>query len=99
MTTGQVSTTTALATPRWHALAADEVARRLSVDPVTGLTALTAAERLQRSGPNALPAEKTIPGWRRFLDEYRSYMQIILLIAAGCRWRSASGAPAPCWPC
>jgi Ca2+-transporting ATPase len=82
MTTGQVSTTTALATPRWHALAADEVARRLSVDPVTGLTALTAAERLQRSGPNALPAEKTVPGWRRFLDEYRSYMQIILLIAA-----------------
>ena len=37
---------------------------------------------MQQNGPNALPAEKTVPGWRRFLDEYRSYMQIILLIAA-----------------
>ena len=79
MTTGQVSTATST---RWHALAPDEVAARLGVDPATGLTAATAAQRLQQNGPNALPAEKTIPGWRRFLDEYRSYMQIILLIAA-----------------
>jgi Ca2+-transporting ATPase len=49
---------------------------------MNGLTALTAGERLRLNGPNALPAEKTVPGWRRFLDEYRSYMQIILLIAA-----------------
>ncbi len=43
---------------------------------------MTAGERLRLNGPNALPAEKAVPGWRRFLDEYRSYMQIILLIAA-----------------
>ena len=55
---------------------------RLGVDPARGLTAASAAQRLQQNGPNALPAEKTVPGWRRFLDEYRSYMQIILLIAA-----------------
>ena len=79
MTTGQVSTA---ASPRWHALAPDDVAARLGVDPTTGLTAATAGQRLQQNGPNALPAEKTVPGWRRFLDEYRSYMQIILLIAA-----------------
>jgi Ca2+-transporting ATPase len=34
------------------------------------------------NGPNALPEEKATPGWRRFLDEYRSYMQIILVAAA-----------------
>ena len=78
-TTGQVSSTTGV---RWHALSPDEVAERLGVDAAGGLTAATAAQRLQQNGPNALPAEKTVPGWRRFLDEYRSYMQIILLIAA-----------------
>src|SRR5512140_2829970 len=82
MTTGQVSTTTQTAVARWWALSPDEVAERLGVDPTSGLTAATAAERLQQNGPNALPAEKTVPGWRRFVDQYRSYMQIILLIAA-----------------
>src|SRR6476659_8110878 len=82
MTTQQVSTATGTTAVRWYALSADDVARRLSVDPVNGLTAMTAGERLRLNGPNALPAEKTVPGWRRFLDEYRSYMQIILLIAA-----------------
>ena len=33
-------------------------------------------------GPNALPVEKAVPGSRRFLEQYRSYMQIILLAAA-----------------
>jgi len=68
---------------RWYALAGDEVAKRLAVDPDSGLSAAKAAEMLQANGPNALPAEKTVPGWRRFLDQYAAYMQIILLIAAG----------------
>jgi Ca2+-transporting ATPase len=50
--------------------------------PSRGLTAATAADRLRADGPNALPEEKPKPGWLRFLDEYRSYMQIILLAAA-----------------
>ncbi|MEI6450902.1 MAG: HAD-IC family P-type ATPase, partial [Actinomycetes bacterium] len=44
-------------------------------------SAAAAAELLQKNGPNALPAEKAKPGWRRFLDEYTSYMQIILVVA------------------
>ena len=56
--------------------------RRLGVDPAAGLAAAKAAELLQKNGPNALPAEKAAPGWRRFLDQYRAYMQIILLVAA-----------------
>jgi len=80
-TTGQVSTSGGAAA-RWYALSADDVAERLGADPVGGLSAATAADRLQKNGPNALPAEKAVPGWRRFLEQYRSYMQIILLIAA-----------------
>jgi len=81
-TTVQGSTTAGGTAGRWYALSADEVAGRLAVDAAGGLSATTAAQRLQQNGPNSLPAEKAVPGWRRFLEQYRSYMQIILLIAA-----------------
>ncbi len=67
---------------RWYALSADEVATAARRRPRRrARPRRTAAERLQTDGPNALPAEKAVPGWRRFLEQYRSYMQIILLIA------------------
>jgi P-type Ca2+ transporter type 2C len=66
----------------WYAQKAEAVARALDVDPARGLKAAEVDERLRRDGPNALPAEEPTPGWRRFLDEYRAYMQIILVGAA-----------------
>ena len=81
-TTVQGSTTAGGAAGRWYALSAEDVAQRLGADPGGGLSSATAADRLRKNGPNSLPAEQPVPGWRRFLDEYRSYMQIILLIAA-----------------
>jgi Ca2+-transporting ATPase len=80
--TSQVSNRTKPAAARWYALSPEDVAGQLGVDVAGGLSAAKAAERLQENGPNALPAEKTVPGWRRFVEQYRSYMQIILLIAA-----------------
>ena len=65
----------------WYARSPEEVTSHFGVDPSAGLTAAAAAGLLKKNGPNALPAEKPKPGWRRFLDEYRSYMQIILLVA------------------
>src|SRR4249920_1354308 len=67
---------------RWYALSPGEVARKLGVDPASGLSAAKAAEVLKTDGPNALPAEKPPPGWKLFLAQYRSYMQIILVGAA-----------------
>jgi P-type Ca2+ transporter type 2C len=66
----------------WYAASPDDVAAQLGVDPSVGLSSQKAAELLQSQGPNALPAEKAVPGWRRFAEQYRSYMQIILLAAA-----------------
>jgi Ca2+-transporting ATPase len=66
----------------WYALTPEEVAIRLDVDPARGLSAAKAAELLKTNGPNALPAEAAVPGWKRFLAQYQSYMQIILVVAA-----------------
>ena len=66
----------------WYSVPPDQVAMRLGVDPSTGLSTQKATELLERHGPNSLPVEKTVPGWQRFLEQYRSYMQIILLAAA-----------------
>jgi Ca2+-transporting ATPase len=67
---------------RWYARSAEDVAAAVGTDPAVGLSARTAAERLQTRGRNVLPEEKPTPGWLRFLEEYRSYMQIILVAAA-----------------
>ncbi|MFE0424323.1 cation-translocating P-type ATPase [Streptomyces sp. NPDC058953] len=66
----------------WYEREAAEVAAAFGVDPAVGLTAARAAELLAAHGPNALPEEQSPPAWRRFLDQYRSYMQIILVAAA-----------------
>src|SRR6476620_9842007 len=71
----------ALAT-NWYAVTPEEVTTKLDVDPAKGLSAARAAELLTKNGPNALPAEATMPGWKQFLAQYRSYMQIILVAAA-----------------
>ncbi|MFD0350643.1 cation-translocating P-type ATPase [Kitasatospora aburaviensis] len=52
------------------------------MDPSTGLSTARVAELLAANGPNALPEERPRPGWLRFLDQYRSYMQLILVAAA-----------------
>jgi Ca2+-transporting ATPase len=66
----------------WYSASSEDVASRLGVDPALGLTATRAAELLQTHGPNALPTEQQVPGWRRFAMQYRSYMQMILVGAA-----------------
>ncbi|MFE7134766.1 cation-translocating P-type ATPase [Streptomyces sp. NPDC057638] len=71
------------ATPTaWYTRTPEEVTTAFAVDPATGLTAARAAGLLTEHGPNALPEEQPRPAWRRFLDQYRSYMQIILVAAA-----------------
>jgi Ca2+-transporting ATPase len=81
-TTVEPTAAPATTTDRPYALSPGEVARRLGVDPATGLSSEEAAAVLARTGPNALPAEGAAPAWRRFMEQYRSYMQLILLGAA-----------------
>jgi Ca2+-transporting ATPase len=73
----------AFAEPRqggaWYSIGADETAAAFGVDPTQGITDAQSAERLAVDGPNVLPEEQPVPGWRRFLEQYRSYMQLILV--------------------
>ncbi|WP_443043512.1 cation-translocating P-type ATPase [Streptomyces sp. NBC_00358] len=66
----------------WYARAPQDVASAFGVDPASGLSAARVAELLAENGPNALPEEKPKPAWRRFVEQYRSYMQIVLVVAA-----------------
>ncbi|WP_435845473.1 cation-translocating P-type ATPase [Streptomyces erythrochromogenes] len=66
----------------WYTRTPEEVVAAFGVDPAVGLSAARAAELLAANGPNALPEEERTPAWRRFLAQYRSYMQLVLLAAA-----------------
>ena len=81
-TAKEIRERSASAGEHWYALPADEVAARLGVDPAAGLSAARAAELLAKNGPNALPVEEPPSAIRRFLAEFTSYMQIILVGAA-----------------
>jgi P-type Ca2+ transporter type 2C len=70
------------ATEPWYGLVREEVIARLGVDPAVGMSGEQAAAQLEKHGPNALPAEAQEQEWKRFLGQYRSYMQIILVGAA-----------------
>jgi Ca2+-transporting ATPase len=81
-TAAQHETASGTVDGRWYGVPAQDVCARLRVDPETGLTSARAAELLERNGPNALPAEVQVAAWRRFAEQYRSYMQMILVAAA-----------------
>ncbi|CUU57476.1 ATPase, P-type (transporting), HAD superfamily, subfamily IC [Parafrankia irregularis] len=72
----------AVGTDSWFARSTEEVATAFRVDPAVGLADAQVAELLATDGPNVLPEEKPTPDWRRFLSQYRSYMQLILIGAA-----------------
>jgi P-type Ca2+ transporter type 2C len=67
---------------RWYALDPEDVEGRLGVVPDSGLSADEASARFRRDGPNALPVEQPPSAIRRFLAEYTSYMQLILVGAS-----------------
>jgi Ca2+-transporting ATPase len=81
VTTGRAGNTPPAQGP-WYSRTPEDVATALDVDPAVGLTAARVEEAFGRDGPNALPEEKPKPGWQRFLEQYRAYMQIILVGAA-----------------
>ncbi|RLJ63532.1 cation-translocating P-type ATPase [Sulfurisoma sediminicola] len=68
--------------PAWHGLSGEAVAARLRCSAVRGLAAAEATARLARHGANRLAERAPRPAWRKFLDQFRSVLILILLGAA-----------------
>ena len=66
----------------WHSLSAQATAETLGANPASGLSSEEAAARLARHGENRLAETPPRPVWLKLLDQFRSYLVIVLLFAA-----------------
>ncbi|TWO79244.1 cation-translocating P-type ATPase [Denitratisoma oestradiolicum] len=66
----------------WHAETPETVAQHLITDLSAGLTGNEANHRLERHGLNRLIETPPRPIWRKFLDQFRSLLILLLLGAA-----------------
>src|SRR5215831_19169134 len=62
----------------WHAMAVDEVVRRLTTDIEKGLDAGEASRRLQKYGPNRLPEGKKRGPFMRFLSQFNNILVYVI---------------------
>ena len=68
--------------PTWHAIATDEVLRRLNTDPKKGLDTNEVSRRLSKYGPNRLPQGRKRSLFAKFFAHFNNVL-IYVLIAAG----------------
>lgn len=66
----------------WHSAELGQLLNELDTDEKSGLTAEEAARRLAKYGKNQLAQTKKKSIIQKFLDQFKDYMIIILLIAA-----------------
>ena len=66
----------------WHTMEAEEVIAQLGTS-FSGLTDEEARKRLEQYGPNTLVEGKQISPLKIFLDQFKSFLIIILLVAVG----------------
>ncbi|MCX7628074.1 MAG: HAD-IC family P-type ATPase [Methylophilaceae bacterium] len=70
----------------WHTLPPQDCAAKLEVHPATGLDGDEAARRLTRFGENRLAEAPPRPAWLKFVDQFKSLLVGVLLLAAGLAW-------------
>jgi len=66
----------------WHAESATVAAADIGVDPAAGLTSTEAQRRLAAHGANEIAGKPPRPAWRKFLDQFKNFLVIVLLGAA-----------------
>jgi Ca2+-transporting ATPase len=65
-----------------HAVAAEEVASTVDVDPATGLSGDAVGQRRERYGRNTLGEESGTPWWRLVWDQIANAVVVLLIGAA-----------------
>jgi P-type Ca2+ transporter type 2C len=68
-----------------HSSPAEDVIAALGSDHTRGLSRNEVDRRLDQYGPNQLKSAPEIPWWRRLLEQFKSFLVIILLVAQGRR--------------
>jgi magnesium-transporting ATPase (P-type) len=63
----------------WHAVAADEVLRRLDTNVQSGLSATNVQQRLEKYGHNRLPEGRKQGPFMRFLQQFNNILVYVLL--------------------
>ncbi|MDO8294081.1 MAG: cation-translocating P-type ATPase [Gallionella sp.] len=66
----------------WHTVSPESAATGLHVDVAAGLAQVEAQARLASHGLNQLIGKPPRPAWRKFLDQFRNVLVIVLLGAA-----------------
>ena len=66
----------------WHAVAAEEVLRRLNTDSKKGLDTAEVSQRLSKYGPNRLPEGKNQGPFMRFLLRFNNILVYVLEVPA-----------------
>jgi P-type Ca2+ transporter type 2C len=64
-----------------HCMTADAVVTALESDPARGLSRAEAQSRRERYGPNELMRAPETPWWKRLVEQFKSFLIIILLVA------------------
>ncbi|WP_296494581.1 cation-translocating P-type ATPase [Rhodoferax sp.] len=70
----------------WHARSSSDAALALDTHPVEGLTTAAVAQRLATFGENKLDEAAVRPLWLKFVDQFKNFLVIVLLFAAGLAW-------------
>lgn len=70
----------------WHTLNSDDAARALVTRPAQGLTSSEVHKRLAFHGENKLAEAAVRPLWLKFVDQFKNFLVIVLLFAAGLAW-------------
>src|SRR5262245_38314579 len=81
-TAGDEATASGAEATAWHALAVDDVVRRLETDTEKGLDAAAISRRLKKYGPNRLPEAHRRGPFVRFLLQFNNVLVYVLLGAA-----------------
>src|SRR4030043_600671 len=66
----------------WHVLTAEQILHQLATPSESGLPSEEAASRLQSYGPNQLDEAPGVTFWQMLLDQFKSFVVLMLIAAA-----------------
>lgn len=66
----------------WHALSPEQILKQLATPTETGLNSGEVARRLESYGPNQLTEAEGVTFWQMLIDQFRSFVVIMLIVAS-----------------